>query len=109
MLGSGSVVVSETDKTAAFFLRVSQGRPHTLQVILRNSSIGAMVGCGVGKGSRKREEWRPSPRFPVWVTQIFTKVWTATAGGEAEVGGGGVVGYKCLWLLRGEVWAIALG
>ena len=40
----------------------------------------------------------------------FTKVWTATAGGEAEVGGRWVVvACKGLWILRGEAWAAALG
>ena len=33
VLGSGSAVARETDKTAAFFLRVSEGRPHSLQVM----------------------------------------------------------------------------
>lgn len=67
------------------------------------------MDCGVGKGSREREEWKPRPRFPVGVTKVFAKVWTATVGREAEVGGGWVVGCKCLWILRGEVWAVALG
>lgn len=42
-----------------------------------------------------------------WVVP-FTKVWTATAEGQAEVEGRWVVGCKRLWILRGEVWAVVL-
>lgn len=48
VLGSGSALINETNKIAAFFsLRVSQGRPHSFRL------IGATCGCRVGRDQEK--------------------------------------------------------
>ena len=82
---------------------------HTVYRWFQNSWVGAVVGCKGRKESNEREEWRLMPRFPVWVTKIG--IWYHWQSGQPlwDERERCVVGCKCLWILRREVWAVALG
>lgn len=64
-----------------------------------------------GKGSREREAWRLMPRFPLWMDDPgrYGRYGQPPQDRQRWVTGGQLLGCKCLWILRGEVWAIALG